>query len=130
MCLTIRGIYLDTMLPKYEVDGVRPPIGQRTRLSKGDIAQARKLYKCPSKWPLHLRHLCTLAANLTSLHNCLKKQQPYFRFSSALASKIWSVFDRCIRDCDISLIIHVKWENETAVIIPCNRTFVFCGDLL
>uniref|UniRef100_A0A672L251 Metalloendopeptidase n=1 Tax=Sinocyclocheilus grahami TaxID=75366 RepID=A0A672L251_SINGR len=42
-----RGIYLDTMLPKYEVDGVRPPIGQRTRLSKGDIAQARKLYKCP-----------------------------------------------------------------------------------
>uniref|UniRef100_A0A4W5M5R9 Metalloendopeptidase n=1 Tax=Hucho hucho TaxID=62062 RepID=A0A4W5M5R9_9TELE len=25
--------------------GVRPPIGQRTRLSKGDIVQARKLYK-------------------------------------------------------------------------------------
>ncbi|XP_056323116.1 bone morphogenetic protein 1b isoform X1 [Danio aesculapii] len=42
-----RGIYLDTMLPKYDVDGVRPPIGQRTRLSKGDIAQARKLYRCP-----------------------------------------------------------------------------------
>ncbi|XP_056099916.1 bone morphogenetic protein 1b isoform X4 [Rhinichthys klamathensis goyatoka] len=42
-----RGTYLDTMLPRYEVDGVRPPIGQRTRLSKGDIAQARKLYKCP-----------------------------------------------------------------------------------
>uniref|UniRef100_A0A672P4E9 Metalloendopeptidase n=1 Tax=Sinocyclocheilus grahami TaxID=75366 RepID=A0A672P4E9_SINGR len=42
-----RGIYLDTMLPKFEVDGIRPPIGQRTRLSKGDIAQTRKLYKCP-----------------------------------------------------------------------------------
>uniref|UniRef100_A0A8C1CLA0 Metalloendopeptidase n=1 Tax=Cyprinus carpio carpio TaxID=630221 RepID=A0A8C1CLA0_CYPCA len=42
-----RGIYLDTMLPKYEVDRVRPPIGQRSRLSKGDIAQAGKLYKCP-----------------------------------------------------------------------------------
>ncbi|XP_057177472.1 bone morphogenetic protein 1b isoform X1 [Triplophysa rosa] len=42
-----RGVYLDTMLPKYDVDGARPPIGQRTRLSKGDIAQARKLYKCP-----------------------------------------------------------------------------------
>uniref|UniRef100_A0A4W5M6G1 Metalloendopeptidase n=1 Tax=Hucho hucho TaxID=62062 RepID=A0A4W5M6G1_9TELE len=29
----------------YDVKGVRPPIGQRTRLSKGDIVQARKLYK-------------------------------------------------------------------------------------
>ncbi|XP_050973618.1 bone morphogenetic protein 1a [Labeo rohita] len=42
-----RGIFLDTILPRYDVNGVRPPIGQRTRLSKGDIAQARKLYKCP-----------------------------------------------------------------------------------
>ncbi|KAG7281288.1 hypothetical protein CRUP_030971 [Coryphaenoides rupestris] len=41
-----RGIFLDTILPRYDVNGVRPPIGQRTRLSKGDIAQARKLYKC------------------------------------------------------------------------------------
>ncbi|XP_026723360.1 bone morphogenetic protein 1-like, partial [Athene cunicularia] len=42
-----RGIFLDTILPKYDVNGVRPAIGQRTRLSKGDIAQARKLYRCP-----------------------------------------------------------------------------------
>ncbi|XP_046870663.1 bone morphogenetic protein 1-like isoform X1 [Hypomesus transpacificus] len=42
-----RGIFLDTILPRYDVNSVRPPIGQRTRLSKGDIAQARKLYKCP-----------------------------------------------------------------------------------
>ncbi|KAG7512160.1 bone morphogenetic protein 1-like isoform X1 [Solea senegalensis] len=41
-----RGIFLDTILPRYEVSGARPSIGQRTRLSKGDIAQARKLYKC------------------------------------------------------------------------------------
>ncbi|XP_029370992.1 bone morphogenetic protein 1-like isoform X2 [Echeneis naucrates] len=41
-----RGIFLDTILPRYDVNGARPPIGQRTRLSKGDIAQARKLYKC------------------------------------------------------------------------------------
>ncbi|KAM6976019.1 bone morphogenetic protein 1-like isoform 3-T3 [Tautogolabrus adspersus] len=41
-----RGIFLDTILPRYDINGVRPPIGQRTRLSKGDIAQARKLYKC------------------------------------------------------------------------------------
>ena len=45
--LLLRGIFLDTIVPKYEVNGVKPPIGQRTRLSKGDIAQARKLYKCP-----------------------------------------------------------------------------------
>nr|DBA30180.1 TPA: hypothetical protein GDO54_006194 [Pyxicephalus adspersus] len=41
-----RGIFLDTILPKYEVNGVKPSIGQRTRLSVGDIAQARKLYQC------------------------------------------------------------------------------------
>lgn len=50
----IRGIFLDTILPRYDVNGVRPPIGQRTRLSKGDIAQARKLYKCASK----MHHMC------------------------------------------------------------------------
>nr|XP_046231199.1 bone morphogenetic protein 1-like isoform X2 [Scatophagus argus] len=41
-----RGVFFDTILPRYDVSGVKPPIGQRTRLSKGDIAQARKLYKC------------------------------------------------------------------------------------
>lgn len=49
LSLNYRGIFLDTILPRYDVNGVRPPIGQRTRLSKGDIAQARKLYKCSSK---------------------------------------------------------------------------------
>uniref|UniRef100_A0A670ZEH4 Metalloendopeptidase n=1 Tax=Pseudonaja textilis TaxID=8673 RepID=A0A670ZEH4_PSETE len=43
-----KGIFLDTILPKYNVNGMQPSIGQRTRLSKGDIAQARKLYKCPT----------------------------------------------------------------------------------
>ncbi|KAM7392945.1 hypothetical protein PAMA_007861 [Pampus argenteus] len=41
-----RGVFLDTILPRYDVNGARPLIGQRTRLSKGDISQARKLYKC------------------------------------------------------------------------------------
>ncbi|KAM9841679.1 bone morphogenetic protein 1-like [Aulostomus maculatus] len=41
-----RGVFLDTILPRFDVNGVQTPIGQRTRLSKGDIAQARKLYKC------------------------------------------------------------------------------------
>ncbi|KAI3353391.1 hypothetical protein L3Q82_019924 [Scortum barcoo] len=42
-----RGMFLDTILPSRDENGVRPAIGQRTRLSKGDIAQARKLYRCP-----------------------------------------------------------------------------------
>lgn len=44
-----RGINLDTIEPRYKVNGVKPSIGQRTRLSAGDIAQARKLYQCPGK---------------------------------------------------------------------------------
>ncbi|KAH8397671.1 hypothetical protein KR215_004540 [Drosophila sulfurigaster] len=42
-----KGTYLDTILP-IEVKGrKRPEIGQRLRLSQGDIAQANLLYKCP-----------------------------------------------------------------------------------
>ncbi|KAL7731092.1 hypothetical protein ACLKA6_014298 [Drosophila palustris] len=42
-----KGTYLDTILP-IEIKGrKRPEIGQRLRLSQGDIAQANLLYKCP-----------------------------------------------------------------------------------
>lgn len=47
--LHFRGIFLDTIAPRYDVNGERPAIGQRTKLSRGDIAQARKLYKCASE---------------------------------------------------------------------------------
>uniref|UniRef100_H0UU51 Metalloendopeptidase n=1 Tax=Cavia porcellus TaxID=10141 RepID=H0UU51_CAVPO len=43
-----RGVFLDTILPRRDDNGIRPTIGQRVRLSQGDIAQARKLYKCPA----------------------------------------------------------------------------------
>ncbi|XP_074648145.1 tolloid-like protein 2 isoform X2 [Tubulanus polymorphus] len=44
-----RHTYLDTILPKVNNDRVqRPEIGQRVRLSQGDIRQAKKLYKCSS----------------------------------------------------------------------------------
>ena len=65
-----RGPFLDTILPKqnpkthvrsrvaqwsvYKLEHdlldtlVRPTIGQRTKLSKGDIIQAKKLYACPT----------------------------------------------------------------------------------
>ncbi|XP_070137463.1 protein tolkin isoform X1 [Drosophila bipectinata] len=42
-----KGTYLDTILPIEMKDRKRPEIGQRLRLSQGDIAQANRLYKCP-----------------------------------------------------------------------------------
>ncbi|KAK3522944.1 hypothetical protein QTP86_009742, partial [Hemibagrus guttatus] len=42
-----RGMFLGTILPSRDENGVRPAIGQRTRLSKGDISQTKKLYRCP-----------------------------------------------------------------------------------
>ena len=45
-----RNNYLDTILPRRKPGMVvRPEIGQRVKLSPGDIRQARKLYRCPSK---------------------------------------------------------------------------------
>ena len=42
-----KGTYLDTILPVEMKGRKRPEIGQRLRLSSGDIAQANLLYKCP-----------------------------------------------------------------------------------
>lgn len=47
-----KGTFLDTIHPRdsFEMVGKkRPEIGQRLKLSEGDIAQANLLYKCPSK---------------------------------------------------------------------------------
>lgn len=44
-----KGTYLETILPVDMPGKKRPEIGQRIRLSEGDIAQANLLYKCPSK---------------------------------------------------------------------------------
>lgn len=47
-----KGTFLDTIHPVDPVEPgkKRPEIGQRLRLSEGDIAQANLLYKCPSEW--------------------------------------------------------------------------------
>ena len=42
-----KGTYLDTILPVEMKGKKRPEIGQRLRLSEGDVAQANLLYKCP-----------------------------------------------------------------------------------
>ncbi|KAK3090758.1 hypothetical protein FSP39_014380 [Pinctada imbricata] len=44
-----RATYVDTILPRKKPDMVvRPEIGQREKLSPGDIQQANKLYRCPT----------------------------------------------------------------------------------
>ena len=45
-----QGTYLDTILPREDLpenQDEMPEIGQRVRLSKGDIAQTMALYGCP-----------------------------------------------------------------------------------
>ena len=45
-----RGTYLDTILPRKTPEMIeRPEIGQRIRLSEGDISQTRLLYQCPGR---------------------------------------------------------------------------------
>ncbi|XP_068113667.1 tolloid-like protein 2 isoform X1 [Hyperolius riggenbachi] len=43
-----RTVFFDTIQPRKMNNHIRPTIGQRIRLSQGDIAQAKKLYKCPA----------------------------------------------------------------------------------
>lgn len=59
-------MFLDTILPSRDDSGIRPAIGQRTRLSKGDIAQARKLYRCPGIAPS--KHRGTVMPDCAQMH--------------------------------------------------------------
>ena len=46
----MQATYLDTIRPRPEPGNAKlPEIGQRIKLSAGDIAQTNLLYKCPSK---------------------------------------------------------------------------------
>ncbi len=59
-----RGTYVDTIVPRRDgVSNIRPEIGQRVRLSPGDISQANKLYSCPSEYLLFSLRACTRAAS-------------------------------------------------------------------
>lgn len=45
-----KGTYLDTIEPiHYGKGNKKPEIGQRVRLSEGDIAQTNLLYNCPGE---------------------------------------------------------------------------------
>lgn len=46
-----KGSYLDTIQPIHDMPGnKKPEIGQRIKLSEGDIDQTNLLYSCPSKF--------------------------------------------------------------------------------
>lgn len=65
-----RGTYLDTILPM-EIHGKkRPEIGQRLRLSEGDIAQTNLLYKCYSKLPGSYSNLLKLRSETSRSAKC------------------------------------------------------------
>ena len=63
-----KGTYLDTIQPIDVPGRKRPEIGQRVRLSEGDIAQTNLLYKCPSMY-FHNVQKCDLLAVKFTL-NC------------------------------------------------------------
>jgi Astacin (Peptidase family M12A) len=68
-----KGTYLETILPIDIAGQKRPEIGQRIRLSEGDIAQANLLYKCPSK----LTKAFDSSRNLISFVSCrMRKNLP------------------------------------------------------
>lgn len=87
---------MDTILPQQDPETKsRPEIGQRIRLSEGDIAQTNKLYKCPSiksdlkkAFPLH--HI--IAFCLAFIQNAGERSRrikrpsphPYFRQDPSL----------------------------------------------
>ncbi|KAL3278791.1 hypothetical protein HHI36_016314 [Cryptolaemus montrouzieri] len=57
-----KGIYLDTIQP-IDVQGEkRPEIGQRIRLSQGDIAQTNLLYKCPKCGRTYQTHAASFSS--------------------------------------------------------------------
>lgn len=55
--MVFAATHLDTIHP-IEIKGqVMPEIGQRIKLSEGDISQTNLLYKCPSKYEPITNHL-------------------------------------------------------------------------
>ncbi|XP_030767675.1 tolloid-like protein 2 [Sitophilus oryzae] len=57
-----KGTYLDTIQPVDMPGKKRPEIGQRVRLSEGDIAQTNLLYKCPKCGRTYQLNSATFAA--------------------------------------------------------------------
>ena len=55
-----RSTFLETILPRPATNTMsRIEIGQRVKLSAGDISQASKLYSCPSMYHTDLIYYCT-----------------------------------------------------------------------
>nr|CAD7433741.1 unnamed protein product [Timema monikensis] len=57
-----KGTYLDTILPRDTTGKKRPEIGQRIRLSEGDVSQTNLLYKCPRCGRTHQEHSAVISS--------------------------------------------------------------------
>ncbi|KAJ6633667.1 Dorsal-ventral patterning protein tolloid, partial [Pseudolycoriella hygida] len=69
-----KGTYLDTILPVDVKGKKRPEIGQRLKLSEGDIAQANLLYKCPKCGKTFQDNAASF--NSPSYHSTTPSQEP------------------------------------------------------
>ena len=105
-----RATYVDTILPRKKPDmEVRPEIGQRVRLSSGDIAQANKLYGCPRKFS-HLSFiktfLCLVHYSLCSTITDKKlKGRLYICICIYCMPRIW--FSKCLNHLPTHLMLLV-----------------------
>ncbi|KAJ3621320.1 hypothetical protein MTP99_003471 [Tenebrio molitor] len=64
-----KGTYLDTIQPIDVPNRKRPEIGQRVRLSEGDIAQTNLLYKCPKCGRTYQANSATFSSPSYANHN-------------------------------------------------------------
>ncbi|XP_060072061.1 tolloid-like protein 1 [Ylistrum balloti] len=78
-----RATYVDTILPRQKTD-VYPEIGQRVRLSSGDIRQANKLYKCQKCG----RTLQESIAEFSHTPNANEAEMCHWRISATHGEKI------------------------------------------
>ena len=88
-----RGTYVDTIVPRRDgVSNIRPEIGQRVRLSPGDISQANKLYSCPSEYlvPLSCYHSQWEGLHSFNIH--------YWQLSPNMVSQLENELD-CVKYC-------------------------------
>ena len=89
-----RGTYVDTIVPRRDgVSNIRPEIGQRVRLSPGDISQANKLYSCPSEYicPFILLPFSQLEGYHSFNIHC-------WQLSPNMASQLKNYLD-CVKHC-------------------------------
>lgn len=92
-----KGTYLDTILPIDVPGRKRPEIGQRVRLSEGDIAQTKLLYKCPSTYLIFSKKYIFVIAIIALLEcgRTFQANSAIFSSPSYLGKKLSDEEERC-----------------------------------